>query len=535
MNSYKHRSSIFKGSSFFFYIAFCSIGLFFSCGGVQPSGKIGDAEKTCKYSNNSEPDWIQTGGSTKCYPESEYITGFAVATGENAEDSAKEKAAADLSSRISVRIEHELMDVSSEKDGASSYYVASITRATSDIQLSNLTYEVHRQEGRVYSLAVLKRELQAEQYSHGCEASVMKLRACLKSADRLRRSDDKSPALESYQTCRLHVVEALEQDSITRVLDRARAMDEQEHNELVSASQLIKDRIGEILGRTSTNLQDATDSLALQLVNQGVSTKSRWIFAPLTYGITNFSSPFGQRVALDLESALSRYGTLSKASKSRESADMAARGVFVEEGDILRVTITVKEVKSGRLVASAETSIPKDCLPPDLHIVPKNFEDALLAQRLLAEGELVTGALRVEIWADKGNRGVVYSASEEMKLYIRVNQPAYVRIIYVLENGYQVVVEQSYYLDATKVNMAVEYPYAFEIVPPFGIEHLYATAFTEKPHFLKLETRIIDGVEYEIIADGLQSVVRHRGIQRKKKKNQTSESILSITTLPKSN
>ncbi len=511
----------------------CLLCLFlFACSGANPNQKSAHVTASCHTGSNGNPDWLETGLSQRCYPETEYVTGFAVATGENALDKAKNKARADLASRISVRIEHELSDISKERDGSSSYYVASVTRATSDVQLRGLDYETFHQKDRFYALAVLNRASGAEQCRHRRREGIKKLRNCIESARRLMKAKDTSRALESYQTCRLHVVEALEQDSIARVLSKANVRDDEEHAELVSTSQLIKDQTGEILNKTAGSLNDATDSLALQLVNQGVSMKSRWIFAPLTYGITNFSSPFGHKVSLDLEAALSRYGALFGSSKTRESADLVAKGIFVEEGSFIHVTITVKEVKRGRLIASAETSILKSSLPSSLDVVPRNFEDALAAQRLLAEGELVEGSLRLEIWADKGNRGVVYTESEEMKLFLRVNQPCYVRIIYVLESGFQVVVEQSYFLDASKVNMAVEYPYTFEVVPPFGIEHVHATAFTKAPSPLQTKNRLVDGVTYEVVANGLKSVVRHRGIRKKKIENQVSESILSITTMP---
>ena len=64
---------------------------------------------------------------------------------------------------------------------------------------------------------------------------------------------------------------------------------------------------------------------------------------------------------------------------------------------------------------------------------------------------------------------------------MRVNRPAYVRLVYILANGSKVVLEQAYFIDASKVNQAVEYPDKFEVSAPFGVERLYAVAFTETP------------------------------------------------------
>ena len=79
--------------------------------------------------------------------------------------------------------------------------------------------------------------------------------------------------------------------------------------------------------------------------------------------------------------------------------------------------------------------------------------------------------------------------------------------------------------------MAVEYPDRFEVAPPFGVEHIHATAFTKQPEPLPVTTRVINGVTYSVIEDGLSSVVRHRGIVRKEK-DEVAESLLSVTTLP---
>jgi len=79
--------------------------------------------------------------------------------------------------------------------------------------------------------------------------------------------------------------------------------------------------------------------------------------------------------------------------------------------------------------------------------------------------------------------------------------------------------------------MAVEYPERFEVAPPFGIEHIHATAFTLQPTPLPLTTRVIAGVNYSVVADGISSLVRHRGIKRKDK-DEVAESLLTITTLP---
>ena len=63
------------------------------------------------------------------------------------------------------------------------------------------------------------------------------------------------------------------------------------------------------------------------------------------------------------------------------------------------------------------------------------------------------------------------------------------------------------------------------------LEHLHATAFTQRPSPLPTVSREIDGEQYEIVADGMDQLVRERGIRRKRK-IETAESHVTVTTTP---
>ncbi len=59
---------------------------------------------------------------------------------------------------------------------------------------------------------------------------------------------------------------------------------------------------------------------------------------------------------------------------------------------------------------------------------------------------------------------------------------------------------------------------------------IHATAFTEKPARLPTKRRVIDGQQYEIVADGLGAIERTRGIARKHKQA-IAEDTLTVTTM----
>lgn len=475
------------------------------------------------------PYWVTSGGDSRKYPDAFYIVGFAMAVGEDAVESSKASAAGDLANRVQVRIEHELSDVSAEKNGKTSYHVASITRMTSDVRIRGIDYEIYQDGDKCYALAYVSKKVAVLEKQTLRDRAMKQTRACLAEAAAKKRSGDRTAAAEHYETCRKPVAEALENDALIRVVHADGKTDQAFFDEILSITQTIDAEVEGILREKATSLRQAVETLAMQLKRQGTEGTPRWVFSPLNYGTTNFSSPFGQQVATDLESAVAR---LVPSGSGKAKDDLAVKGFFIEEGDLVRISVTAKSVQSGALAASAETTLPRHVIPSGLPVKPHNFDSALSAGRLLAEGELIEGDLRLEIWCDKGRRGAVYSAGDAMRLFMKVNQPAYVRLVYVLENGAQVPIDQGYYIDSSKVNMAVEYPDEFEVVPPFGIEHIHATAFTKKPTPLPTAERLIDGTPYEVVAEGFQSMIRHRGIKRKSK-DKVSETMLSVTTMPR--
>lgn len=478
------------------------------------------------------PDWIATGGNSVSYPAENYLTGIAMARGEDGLKRAMTEAAADLANRISVRIEHELTDASSEKNGQVDYHIAAITRMTSDVRLSGLRYEVTHRDDKVYALAYVERTHAVAKQITLRDRAIDSLRECMASAKKRSRAGEDATAAMGYLRCLRYVADGLRHDAVVRIVDERSA--KQVQKELVSSLQKIRDASSSLVSRPAASLQEAADFLAVQLAAASGLSGDFGDVAPFRYGTTNFSSPFGQQISLHLMSALGRHSGEMGGSVDTPNETGVIQGVYFQEGENLRLSATLRGLDTGALLGGAETLIAKSRVPHGIALFPKNLEQAMVDQRLLSEGELVDGKLRVEIWADKGRRGVVYTESEDIRIFIRVNAPAYVRLIYVLESGVQVPIDQAYYIDGSKVNMAVEYPDSFEVVPPFGIEHIHATAFTNRPAPLPIAKRVIDGIHYEVVSQGLSTVVRHRGIKRKKK-DEVAESLLSISTLPRSN
>ncbi|MFN7134258.1 MAG: hypothetical protein ACK4N5_19420, partial [Myxococcales bacterium] len=250
--------------------------------------------------------------------------------------------------------------------------------------------------------------------------------------------------------------------------------------------------------------------------------------APFTYRTTIYPSVFGWAAAAELERALS-------AGAAAQGNELVLKGTYVEDAEAVRLVVVAREAATGRAAGSAEARVPLKAIPADLPLTPPNLMQALRDQKILAEGEEVGAGLRVELFTNKHDAvsgSQVFSEGEELKLFVRVNKPAYVRLVYLLQNGARVPLAQAWYVKEGDVNKLLEFTDSFEIAPPFGSEHVHAVAFTEKPPELPVRKEVIEGVEYETVANGTSALVGHRGLVKKKKAAETAEALVTITTMP---
>jgi hypothetical protein len=473
------------------------------------------------------PDWVSTGGKSAKLSDSVHLTGFGVGEGSKGLDQAKQMALGDLAKKITVRIEQQVRDTSLEKDGKLRYEIAAATMASTDVRLSDVAFETHFDGHRTFVLAHVERKRFASDRRGLRDRALVEIRGCLAAAKKQEEEKQEGAALATYLGCKRPIAGGLEHEALARALAPSSSTDEAAQKELTEASRVIDERVRALLKRPMSTPREAADAIAFQIREQGVKATD-WTIAPLTYGTTQFSSPFGKQISTEIERAIGQAFAATKAAGKKSAI---IKGTYMEAQDQVRIIVTAKEVESGAMLGAAEAALPKDAVS-NAELIPVNLKAALEQDKLLAHGEEVTGDLRVEIWTNKGARNLVYSEGDEMKLYLRVNQPAWVRLIYLLASGAKVPIAQAYYVDATKVNRAVEFPDTFEISRPFGVEQIFAVAFTKEPPPLPTEKKKIDGEEYDVVAD-LGAVVKHRGIKKKEPKEQTAEALVSITTTPR--
>lgn len=496
------------------------------------------------------PEWVEQNGAATAYPPARFLVGFAQTTGKNEEtvEAAKQQAAADLARQVSVQIESNVVDVLHEKKGRVESELTSQIRATSDIRLDGVRFETYRKRKRVYALAILERLPAAIARRRERDRAIAETAGCLDSAAAEEKAGRAQQALDAYRGCRRFLDEALEHEAVAAALSRGGLLGGDVGPTLAAQSTKISARIRAIPHEDARSIRGAASALAAQLAHAGIGRGATLVVAPLLYRGRDVSSPFGREIALALESAIGRNdagvaaaaaagtvvvrGTYAEQGAKLEGAATAAGRAGEDDAHDFQLRVNAKEAATGRLLASAEVVLAGSAVPASLATRPANFERFAEDADKLAGGDVVSGDLRVEVRTDRGDRGIVYDEGEELSLYVRVNQPAWVRLIYVLTSGDHVPITQEWYIDEEKVNQLVEYPDSFEIVPPFGVEMIHAMASSERPPKLVTRTTTIDGERYTVIPDGADQVVRTRGIARRERK-EVAEQTLKLTTMRK--
>ncbi|MBS2023974.1 MAG: hypothetical protein JST92_16335 [Deltaproteobacteria bacterium] len=472
------------------------------------------------------PDWVATGGVSPRYPKEKFVVGFGVVqAGPDALPAARNQASADLSTRILVRIENQFTDVQSQKNDKFEQEMVALTKSSSDVKLSDLSFETHQDADKVYALAYVERGPAAAKEKAAAQEAMARALQLMEQADGAAAKKREGDALKAYLAVRV----AANEVSFHETLERAFQGSATTHEDLAGLERKAEEKVQELLKKPVSTVKDAAQALVAQLDRQGAIAGTRYTVAPFTYRGTAFSSSFSRAFAQDLEVSATAAG----ASGAR---GLALRGTYFDEGDLLRIKALATEVESGKLIAAAEVSLPKKAVPKELALVPQNVMEALKDDKVLAGAdEVVTGELHLDLTTNLGRRNLLVSPDQDIKVMLRANKACYVRLVYWLASGQRTVLEQGYFLDDSKRNLWVEYPATFQASAPFGVERFQAVAFAKKPEPLPTKKMLVDGEEYEIVSDeSPQALVKHRGMHIKKatetESNEMAESVLTLTT-----
>jgi hypothetical protein len=329
-------------------------------------------------------------------------------------------------------------------------------------------------------------------------------------------------------------------------------------NSLTSHTKVIK-RVEELEREPITSVEDVASVVKSQLSRQ-VRNKSdiRVLINPFTYEDSMMISHFSRELHDALQQQVEWHSAdrMRGFMKKNETEPLQFSGSYWENGNEITVRATLRNVNTGEFWASTVVRFLGTQLRPATAFKPPNYQQAEIEKdafapqdygtrprnstpKALPEDKLTPiGELKVEVHTDKGSSPLYYTEGETMTVFGRVNQPAYLRLLYILSDGKRTLLQDNYYIGPSQVNSSVEIG-EFVCTPPFGTELLIAAARTEK--FPPIKTYKENGYVFLVDQDAELAAQSFRGMQRIPDKTteqqnlsfQQSEAQLVLTTIEK--
>ena len=516
----------------------------------------------------AKPDWVKNYGRSEERLIHIYLVGFGSAWGSGAESRqiAADGARADISRHIVTKVKSVIRTSESEVKGTLSQQYSGVTQSETALQLLGLETEQYVDSGHnptTFVLAYVSRAELKRIYTERASALRKELRRILADAEAAENASKIDIAVEKYLSTYplydalkeaeiiLLVAKHYSSSSDTAFDELERATKKLSHkpdvSPILSHTEVIN-RIEQLVSESITSVDGITRAVVFQLSKQVKQIEGKVLLAPFTYQDTQMSSRFSRQLLAALEAQLGqmvKWKTVNQTRRSHNNfrprsvqhmhdfakeagATLLLSGTYWENGDQIALRATLRDVTTGEIKAGAIVKFDQGMQA--LNFKPQNYKQALIEWHAFTEGEFVSG-LQVEMWTDKGSEHLLYTEGETMKVSVRVNRAAHIRLLYILADGRRTLLYDNYYIDQSKVNRVVEIPEEFECAPPFGAELLVVAARTEK--FPSIQTYENDGYHFLSAKDAGQAAHDFRGMKKKQKPPdvQQSEVRLVLTTM----
>ena len=325
---------------------------------------------------------------------------------------------------------------------------------------------------------------------------------------------------------------------LTRQLATLRALSE--HRLVAIAIGMTVDELPAsetALSEERESLEDTADSIAFaaQLLTKDLDGRLDGV-EPFAATGSREATPFGGAIADALRAAM---GT-----RAGQPLRLAGEYRRLDNGD-LDLMLEARKAATGELVAVRGTRLAKagyagyraEPLAPDF-------------ERLLREGVAVSGDLRAELVTSLGARNLLFKRGDEVQLVARLNRPGYFYVVgHVVRDGdqfsYLLPLQDTgaagnrdarfvRHVPADQANHYIELG-RFEVVAPYGTEHLQIVAGTQRPGDQLPETQHDAETGYDVIrgsrGNARSGLATTRGLKLKADtKAQVAEGTLTFTT-----
>ncbi|MFC1529063.1 DUF4384 domain-containing protein, partial [Candidatus Latescibacterota bacterium] len=474
-----------------------------------------------------------------------YVTGFGIGENESLSDRrslSEQNARSDLSSKFIINVQSELQSILKESSDKE-FYSDIRNSVSSQTQLKMIGVDViHWDDTRhrlSYALAVMEIESAINNYSNNIEELTEKISNLVKTAESAEKRGDVKLALANYRKTFPLFIELGEIRTILRLLQGKSPFGSQDESRIALSvtSTEIESRINSIIHEDINSIGSGAVSLAEQL-NIQVDEKLALAVFPLTYLDTDFSSEFSGYFLPVLEAELTSYfNVVSRDISGGHSLQTqhVLTGTYWVKDDMIRILEYITDLNTGSKRAAATVIIPKDIVEKEgIQLLPRNFQQAMEDRKVFLKQDVIPGTLSLEVWTSKGNKSLIFKENEETEIFVRVNKPCYLQVIYHMANGVRLLLYNNLYIDISKVNQVFTFPDTFYFAPPLGVERLQVFASTEKLNEMRTSTATYDGEMYDNVFDEdfKNHTVAMRGIKKKKTEREMAERIVTITTIP---
>lgn len=523
-----------------------------------------------------KPDWVKNFGESKKYDRDKYIIGFGSAAGSSsmASESAQDNARFDAASTIVVDIRGRILTVKEEAQQEFSQHLSSITESSTSLKLMGLNIETHEDDDppTAYALAFVSNADLKRVYSARKSELLRQIRQITIDAEEAEGNSQKLEAATKYLSLYPLYEELKEAETILLVvghsasvenafmeLNRATGNIQAEVKPLMMWSAVSK-KIDQLLLDPPVNVDDVAKSIIIQLSRQVGDMNGQALIMPFTYQDKKMTSLFARYLRSAIKKELGKMSDLKWEVVSlatdfkpttRETTSELARasgaqwvlsGTYWEQDDKIKVMSSLRDVDTKKVLAGADILFDKEILAVSgIDLRPENYDQALQEQSAFSEGEIISSKLQVDVFTNKGKDNVLLTEGEVMKIYVRVNRPAYLRLLYVLADGTRTLLpvdpdtsklHDNYYIDESRINRVVEIPAEFECAQPFGAEMLIVVARTKE--FPPIETEEIGGYYFLKASSPKEAAYKTRGLKLRRQKPdgiEQTEAKLVITTM----
>jgi len=484
------------------------------------------------------PNWTNFSQRQQLYPQSEYFIGFSMNNKHKEEsqvallEKLSTSAVEELVSTVQVTVESVTTQIQSEVNDKLSSSFKSASTSFSKIELTGLKTETYydKRKKMGYALAYVNKQDLIDYYIARLDNLSRNIAGKIDAAEQYISNNDEENALKAYYNCMPMFREAESAYTIVMLLRASKEQIAQINKYEVK----VKKGIESVYHSDNVSLPELCSFLSYGLIMQTGVFNDGIRMGSFTYEDTRMSSSFSRRFIVAFQKELIEEAgykiRIDSPKPGSKEPDYILGGTYWQDGEDLKVITILRNVKTGKPIASTEGYLPISWLKKrDISFKPENFGQAAENMKKFKTNEIINGGMQLDVWtSNKGNDSPIFEEDDELEIYVRVSHPCFIRIINHFADGTRVLLVDNMYLGTDKINKVVTIPVKFYCAPPFGTEILQVNAQTKEFNPLHLKSEY----GYDFILDDLDGILSNtRGFKRKSNEDLKAEKRVVVTTM----